>query len=55
MNGLSFDREHSALVSNEYYDVNGSGGRIIQWSFDLGTGTFPSTADTAEAAWVSPV
>lgn len=30
MNGLSFDREHSALVSNEYYDVNGSGGRIVQ-------------------------
>ncbi|WP_146075280.1 RICIN domain-containing protein [Streptomyces sp. Ru71] len=55
MNGLSFDREHSALVSNEYYNVDGSGGRIVQWPFDLGTGYFPGTANTAEAAWVSPV
>ncbi len=57
LNGLSFDRADSALVSNEYLK-GAAGGRIIRWPFDLATGLPKADADgkdTADAAWVSPV
>ncbi|MFG3010227.1 RICIN domain-containing protein [Streptomyces cinerochromogenes] len=59
LNGISFDREHTALTTNEFLD--GSGARIIRWDFDTATGlpkadsgTAPGDA-TADAAWSSPV
>ncbi|SEG84297.1 Ricin-type beta-trefoil lectin domain-containing protein [Actinacidiphila yanglinensis] len=63
LNGLSFDREHSALTSNEFY-ASQADGRIVRWPFDTSTGlpqadsgsdTTVGAAATATAAWVSPV
>ncbi|MEU2059582.1 RICIN domain-containing protein [Streptomyces sp. NPDC013455] len=59
LNGISFDRDHTALTTNEFLD--GSGGRIIRWDFDTGTGLPRPAAGTAPgdavpaAAWSSPV
>ncbi|WP_327233827.1 RICIN domain-containing protein [Streptomyces sp. NBC_01317] len=60
LNGLSFDRAHGALTSNEF-NAGASGGRLIRWPLDLTTG-LPATTDgsdfgrsDATAAWSSPV
>lgn len=60
LNGLSFDRAHSALTSNEF-NAKGPGGGLIRWPLDLTTG-LPATPggsafgpSDATAAWSSPV
>ncbi|MEU4424370.1 RICIN domain-containing protein [Actinoplanes sp. NPDC024001] len=52
LNGVSFDRSRGALLTNEYYNADVAGGRLISWPLNLSTGL---PAGTAQAAWTSPV
>jgi hypothetical protein len=51
LNGLSFDRARSGLISNEY-DASTSNGRLVAWNLNLTTGL---PTGSASGAWTTPV